>query len=74
MSYNETTNTITFNCPACRVNNEFQFKPTFKPENYQEFQMCCLACSTRLIVTSWRPLYIVRDLLIEKSLEQFRTV
>ncbi len=70
MSYNETTNTITFNCPACSVNNEFHFKP----DNSQEFLMCCLACSTRLIVTSWRPLYIVRDLLIEKSLEQFRTV
>ena len=73
MTYNETTNTISFHCPACRVKNNLQFKQTFRPENYQEFPICCLACSTRLIVTSWRPLYVIRDLLIEKSLEKSPT-
>ena len=62
MNYNETTNTISFNCPECRVKNNLQFKPTFQPERFQEFPFCCMACSAKLIVTSWRPRYIIRDL------------
>lgn len=62
MNYNETTNTVSFDCPTCRVRNNIQFKPTFQPERFQEFELCCLACSQRLIITSWQPLYLIRDL------------
>lgn len=36
MNYNETTNTVSFDCPTCRVKNNIQFKPTFKPKRIRE--------------------------------------
>lgn len=69
MNYNEMTRTVSFHCPTCRVKNNIQFKPTFQQENYQEFELCCLACAQRLIITNWQPLYIIRDLQPTKNLQ-----
>lgn len=61
---------FTFCCSHCQTEMTVTFKTTVTPEQLQEFAFCCMACLTRYRVANWQPLYIVRDLSLEKSLEK----
>ena len=62
---------FTFHCPQCRTEMTITFARSVTPEQLPDFHFCCLACETRYRVANWQPLYIVRDLLIEKSLVKY---
>ncbi len=54
--------TFEFTCRECDTTMTCTFLKDFRPDEHPDFPFCCLGCRRQYRITSWSPIWIVRNL------------